>query len=424
MQRNETAIIEALHADLGRPPFETWMADVVTTVGESRHAMRNVAKWMRPTGRTVHPYHRWTRTWIQHDPRGTVLIIGPWNVPFFLTLGPLAGAVAAGNTVIVKPSELAPESSRLIAALVPQYLDGEAIRVVEGGADVTQRLIAEGLDRVLFTGGTGTGRKIMAGAAQHLTPVTLELGGKSPVVVAADADLAVAAKRITWIKLLNAGQVCVAPDYVLVHERVATAFSAHLRDAFSAFGAQHPHGVRIVNRPQFDRLTDYLNATEGTVVVGGESDRESLTFVPTVVEHPDPAEPLMTHEIFGPILPVVHVQDLDAAIDLIKARPKPLAAYLFTKSAAVREHFVREVSAGGIVVNHLLMQVATAKLPFGGVGGSGTGAYHGRWGFEEFSHRKLVQLQPTRTRRTAAAVLGRSSRRAGEAGALDRSEDA
>ncbi|MGH3531740.1 MAG: aldehyde dehydrogenase family protein, partial [Mycobacterium sp.] len=240
------------------------------------------------------------------------------------------------------------------------------------------------------------GRKVYEAAAPHLTPVTLELGGKSPCIVAADADIDVAAKRIAWTKLINSGQTCIAPDYVLADAKIRDELVDKITAAVTAFESGEPGGKPIVNRRHFDRLTSYLASTKGTVALGGASDASQVRIQPTVVVDPDPGEPLMTDEIFGPILPVVTVQSIDDAIHFVNSRPKPLAAYLFTKARAVRERVIKEVSAGGMVVNHLVFHFATARLPFGGVGASGIGAYHGRWGFEEFSHRKSVLTKPTR----------------------------
>ena len=336
------------------------------------------------------------RGWLEYEPYGTVLVIGAWNYPFYLTLGPAVGAIAAGNTVVLKPSEIAPASARLMAELVPRYLDSSVIAVVEGDGAVSQELIAQGFDRVFFTGGTEIGRKVYEGAAPHLTPVTLELGGKSPVIVAEDADIDIAAKRIAWIKLMNAGQTCVAPDYVLADAKIRDELVGKIGEAIKTFESNESRGMRIVNQRQFDRLTSSLAATKGTVALGGGSDAASLRLQPTVVVDPDPDEPLMKDEIFGPILPVVTVQSIDDAIKFVNSRPKPLAAYVFTKTKAIRERLIKDVPAGGMLVNHLGFQVLTAKLPFGGVGPSGMGAYHGKWGFEEFSHKKSVLTKPTR----------------------------
>ncbi|HZA12658.1 aldehyde dehydrogenase family protein [Mycobacterium sp.] len=396
MVDNESAIAAALATDLDRKPFEAWLADSATTAAEARYAAKHVGRWMRRRHRLLELAQLPGRGWIEYEPYGTVLIIGAWNYPFYLTLGPAVGAIAAGNTVVLKPSEIAPASSRLMAELVPRYLDDDAIAVVEGDGAVSQQLIAQGFDRVLFTGSSEIGRKVYEGAAPHLTPVTLELGGKSPVIVAADADIDVAAKRIAWIKLLNGGQTCVAPDYVLADAKIRDDLVNKINQSITRFGSDQPAGMRIVNQRQFDRLTGYLAETKGAVAVGGGSDRSELRLQPTVVVDPDPDEPLMRNEIFGPILPIITVESLDEAIKFVNARPKPLSAYLFTSTRAVRERVIKQVPAGGMLVNHLAFQVSTAKLPFGGVGASGMGAYHGRWGFEEFSHRKSVLTKPTR----------------------------
>ncbi len=396
MTDNEARIADALATDLGRKPFEAWLADIAPTAGEAKDAAKNVGKWMRRRYRLLELSQLPGRGWIEYEPYGTVLVIGAWNFPFVLTLGPVVGAIAAGNAVAIKPSEVAPASSALMAELVPKYLDSDAIAVIEGDGATSQELIAQGFDHLLFTGGTEVGRKVYEGAAKHLTPVTLELGGKSPVIVSADADIDVAAKRIAWTKLVNSGQICIAPDYVLADASIRDQLVDKIKSAIATFESDGPGGKRIVNERHFDRLTTSLAATKGSVVVGGGSDASSLSIEPTVVVDPDLDEPLMTDEIFGPILPVVTVENLDGAITFVNARPKPLAVYLFTRAKNVRERVVKEVPAGGMVVNHLLFHFATNKLPFGGVGPSGMGAYHGRFGFEEFSHRKSVVTKPTR----------------------------
>ena len=396
MEDNEAAISGALAADLDRGPVEAFLADIATTAAEAKYAAKNLRKWTRRRYTLLETPQLPGRGWVEYEPYGTVLIIGAWNYPFYLTLGPAAGAIAAGNTVIFKPSELAPASSRLMAELVPRYLDKDAFAVLEGDGAVSQGLIAQGLDRVMFTGGTEIGRKVYEAAAPHLTPCTLELGGKSPVVVAADADIDVAAKRIAWMKLLNAGQTCVAPDYVLADSTIRDELVDKIGAAITTFTADKPDGVRIVNQRQFDRISGYLSGGDGRVTVGGTCDASTLRIKPALVVDPDPDGPLMQNEIFGPVLPVLTVANLDEAIRFVNGRPKPLAAYLFTRSRAVRERFIKEVPAGGMLINHVAFQVSTARLPFGGVGASGMGAYHGRFGFEEFSHRKSVLTKPTR----------------------------
>jgi aldehyde dehydrogenase (NAD+) len=396
MTENEAAIAAALEQDLGRSPFEAWLADIASTAGEAKDAAKNVRKWMRRKYRLLEMSQLPGRGWIEYEPYGTVLVIGAWNFPFVLTLGPAVGAIAAGNTMVLKPSEVCPASSALMAELVPKYLDNDAIVVIEGDGSVSQELIAQGFDHICFTGGTEIGRKVYEGAAPHLTPVTLELGGKSPVIVSADADIDVAAKRIAWTKFINSGQICIAPDYVLADAKIRDQLVDKIKAAMTTFEAENPGGRRIVNQRHFDRLTASLAATKGDVVIGGGSDSSKISIQPTVVVDPDPAEPLMTDEIFGPILPVVTVQSLDDAIGFVNSRPKPLSAYLFTKTKSIRDRVIKEVSAGGMVINHLLFQFSTNKLPFGGVGPSGMGAYHGKFGFEQFSHKKTVMTKPTR----------------------------
>jgi aldehyde dehydrogenase (NAD+) len=397
MEENEDAIAKALADDLDRNAAEAFIADVATTASEAKYAAKKVRKWAKRKYLLLELPQLPGRGWVEYEPYGTVLIIGAWNYPFYLTLGPAVGAIAAGNAVVLKPSEIAAASSRLMAELVPRYLDNDAIAVVEGDGMVSQELIAQGLDRVRGTGGTEIGRKVYEGAAPHLTPVTLELGGKSPVIVAADADVDVAAKRIAWIKIMNAGQTCVAPDYVLADATIRDELVSKIGAALTKMRSEeNPGGMRIVNQRQFDRISSYLAGNDDKVIVGGKCDASTLRIQPTVVLDPDPEGPLMKNEIFGPLLPVVTVKSLDEAIRFVNARPKPLSAYLFTKSRETRERVIKEVPAGGMLVNHLAFQVSTAKLPFGGVGASGMGAYHGKWGFDEFSHRKSVLTKPTR----------------------------
>jgi aldehyde dehydrogenase (NAD+) len=396
MVDNEPAIAEALASDLGRSPFEAWLADIAGTATEARIAAKNVGKWAKRKHQRLELSQLPGRGWLEYEPYGTVLIIGAWNFPFALTIGPAIGAIAAGNTVVLKPSEVAPASAALMAELVPKYLDNDAIAVIEGDGACSQKLVEQGFDYLLFTGGTEIGRKVYETAAAQLTPVTLELGGKSPVIVTADADIDVAAKRIAWTKLINSGQICIAPDYVLAEQSIRDELVDKIKAAVTTFESENPGGKRIVNQRHFDRLTATLAATKGDVVIGGGSDASTISIQPTVVVDPDPGESLMTEEIFGPILPVVTVQSVDDAIKFVNSRPKPLAAYLFTKTKSVRDRVVSEVSAGGMVINHLLFHFATHNLPFGGVGPSGTGAYHGKFGFEEFSHRKSVLTKPTR----------------------------
>ncbi|RVW07428.1 aldehyde dehydrogenase family protein [Prescottella agglutinans] len=395
LDEREGEITRALAEDLGRDAFESWMLDILDTKLEAAYARKHVRRWMRSRPRPL-PLHQMPALgWVQYEPLGVVLIIGAWNVPLTITLGPLIAAVAAGNCAVIKPSELVPASSRVLARLLPEYLDAEAVAVVEGDGRATQTLLAQGLDHAVFTGGTEIGRKIMAGAAPHLTPLTLELGGKNPAIVMKDANLAVTARRIAWTKMFNSGQSCIAADYVLVERTVRDELVDRIVRSINEFQADPPgRGVRIINERQFDRLAGYLESTEATVARGGGSDRASLTIEPTVLVDPSLDEPVMREEIFGPILPVLAVDSLDEAIAFVNARPKPLAAHVFTKSTRTARRVLSEVSSGGAVVNHLVYQRVAPQLPFGGVGASGMGRYHGKWGFDELSHRKAVLVKP------------------------------
>lgn len=390
LTERETVIAQALAADLDRNAFDAWFGDIASTRGEISYARKHLRRWMRPKRVRLPLAQRPGRARVQYEPLGVVLVIGPWNYPVYLSLGPLVAALAAGNCVVLKPSELAPATSALLARLIPAYLDADAVKVVEGDGRTTQTLLSLGFDHALFTGGTEIGRKIMAGAAATLTPVTLELGGKSPAVVTADADLGIAARRIAWVKFMNSGQTCIAPDYVLVDASVRDAFVEQVRTAIREQGREAQHGLRIVNERQFDRLAGYLDVTKGEIALGGEIDRETLRISPTVLVDPDPDEPAMTEEIFGPILPVVSFRSVDEVPGFVNGRPKPLALYVFSRSSATARRLVDSIAAGGAVINHAALHCLVPALPFGGVGASGMGSYHGEWGFATLSHRKAV----------------------------------
>ena len=396
LDEREPEIAAALAEDLGRSPAEAWLGDVASSKGEAAYARKHVRKWMRRRRESLPLAQLPGRAWVQYDPLGVVLVIGPWNYPLYLSLAPLVAAVAAGNCAVIKPSELAPATSALLARLLPQYVDAEAVRVIEGDAATTQELLAAGFDHVLFTGGTEVGKKIMAAAAPTLTPVTLELGGKSPVIVTADADIDVAARRIAWVKLLNSGQTCIAPDYVLADHRIVAdlvdKIVANVRD-FRA-GEVDP-GLRIVNQRQFDRLVSLISTTDGKVVTGGRSDGATLRIEPTLIVDPSPSDPVMADEIFGPLLPVLTIESLDQAVQFVNSRPKPLALYVFASGQLGRD-LIDRIPSGGAVINHVAMHCLVPALPFGGVGASGMGAYHGKWGFDTLSHRRAVLSKPAR----------------------------
>lgn len=394
LSEREAEIANAIKSDLGRDAHEAWFGDVAPTLGEVRYAIKHLRRWTRPRRVPVPLAVMPGRAYYRYEPLGVVLIIGPWNYPFYLCLAPLVGALAAGNCAVLKPSENAPASSAAMADLIPRYLDPEAVRVVEGDAVTTQNLIDAKVDHVFFTGGTEIGRKVMQAAAAQLTPITLELGGKSPAIVTKDADVEIAARRIVFGKLLNSGQTCIAPDYVLVDEAVKERLVDHLVSNVAAMRAGEPAEQPIVNSRQANRLRRLLDEQPGKVVVGGESSGNAME--PTVVVDPDPESELMRSEIFGPILPVLGVGSLDEAIGFVNAGEKPLAAYVFSERKEDVDRVFAEVPSGGATGNHTLMHVMAPQLPFGGVGSSGIGAYHGKWGFETFSHRKSTLLMRSR----------------------------
>ncbi|RMG13325.1 MAG: aldehyde dehydrogenase family protein [Planctomycetota bacterium] len=397
-RREEARLLDALRADLGKPEFEAYTAEVGFLVGEVQHTLKHLRRWTRPEKVSTPLLNFKGRSAVHREPLGVVLIIGPWNYPIQLLLAPLVGALAAGNCALLKPSEVTPTCSALIAELVPNYLDADCVAVVEGGVPETTELLAQRFDSVFFTGSTRVGRIVYEAAAKHLTPVTLELGGKSPCIVDRDVDLEVAARRIVWGKFFNAGQTCVAPDYVLVdrvqEEALLDAMSRTIEAFYGSDPLESPDLARIVNERHFERLVAFF--ADGDVVVGGRSDRESLRIAPTILRGVSPDAPVMGEEIFGPVLPVLPVDSMREAIDFVRARPKPLALYVFARDRAVADRVLSETSSGGACVNDTVSHLVPPDLPFGGVGASGFGAYHGRATFETFSHRKSVFDRSTR----------------------------
>ncbi|MFJ7151376.1 aldehyde dehydrogenase family protein [Streptomyces sp. NPDC100445] len=387
----------ALHADLGKSSTEAYRTEIDFTVREIDHTLDHLDEWLRPEPAPV-PAHLGadTTAWTQYDPLGVVLVIAPWNYPAQLLLAPVVGALASGNAVVAKPSELAPATSAALAELIPAYLDTDAVAVVEGGVPETTALLAERFDHIFYTGNGAVGRVVLRAAAEHLTPVTLELGGKSPAFVDRGTDLDVVADRLARGKFLNAGQTCVAPDYVLTGPETAPALEAALVRAVEAlFGADpalSPEYGRIINERHFDRLSALLGS--GRVAVGGTRDRPARYIAPTVLADVDPGSPVMREEIFGPILPLVTVAGLDEAIAFINDRDKPLALYVFSESGATRGRIAAETSSGGLGHGLPLAHLTVSDLPFGGVGESGMGSYHGRYSLDTFSHRKAVLAKP------------------------------
>ncbi len=401
LEEREADLSRALFSDLRKPPVEAWTAEIGFTASEAAFAARRLRRWMRPRRvRTPLALQPGSST-IVPEPLGVALIISAWNYPLQLALSPLIGALAAGNAAVVKPSELAPNTSQVLADLLPLYLDTEAVAVVQGAVPETTALLAQRWDKIFYTGNGRVGRIVAAAAARNLTPVTLELGGKSPCIVDADVDMAVAARRIVWGKFLNAGQTCVAPDYVLVHRDREVELVAALGEAVRALFGEAPQQsrdyARIVSNRHFDRLAGMIagSAGNGAVAVGGGTDPTDRFIAPTVLTGVRPDAPIMGEEIFGPILPVLAVDDIDAAIAFVNKGDKPLALYLFSRSARNQRRVLAETSSGSAVINDTVLQLASPHLPFGGVGESGFGAYHGRHGFESFSHLRAVLRKPT-----------------------------
>ena len=392
MLKHEKALLEALAADLGKALPEAYLSEIGWVLNDIRHAIRHLKSWSRPRRRKT-PLVSWpARSMLYPEPVGLVLIMAPWNYPLQLLFSPFVAALAAGNVVALKPSEMTPNVSRVAAAIVRESFPSEYASVWEGDKSVAEALLAVRFDHVFFTGSTEIGRRVMAAAAAFPTPVTLELGGKSPCIVCADADLRVAARRIAWGKFMNAGQVCVAPDYVYVEKSVRNAFLGELKQAVRSFYGSKPGKIsqygRIVNEAHLERLQRYLQGQN--VFLGGAADSEARTMEPTVILDPSPSSPVMQEEIFGPILPVLAFDDLNAVLHEIRSRPDPLALYLFTRHRQVQDRVRLETVSGGMAINDVVIQIFGHAMPFGGVGESGIGAYHGKAGFDTFTHYRPV----------------------------------
>ena len=397
----EDKLIDALVADVGKPRIEAYTTEIAFTINEIDHTLKHLDAWNKPTKVKVPITFKPGSATLRPEPLGTVCIIAPWNYPVQLLFAPLVPALAAGNTAVLKPSEVTPSVSALIDELVPLYFNASTVAVVTGAVDETTALLEQRFDHIFYTGNGKVGRVVMRAAAEHLTPVTLELGGKSPAIVAADANIEVSAKRLAWAKFLNAGQTCVAPDYVLVDASVEDRFVTALADAVTTFYGADPRQsndyARIVNERHHDRLMKLLEAGGyDATVIGGTGDRGSRYIAPTVLAGVKPDAAVMDDEIFGPILPVLAVGDVDEAIRFVNDREKPLALYAFSSDEDTLEHVVANTSAGGVTLNHAIMHLAVPDLPFGGVGESGMGSYHGKAGFDTFSHAKAVLDKPTR----------------------------
>jgi aldehyde dehydrogenase (NAD+) len=392
IEAREELLAKALHADLRKSSYQAYATEIGLVLSELRHAARYLPAWMAPRPCRT-PLMAWpARGYTQPEPFGVACIVGPWNYPFQLVLSPLAGALAAGNCAVLKPSEFAPHTAAAIAQLVNGIFAEEYVALVQGGQDAAEALLRERFDTIFFTGSTKVGRGVMAAAARNLTPVTLELGGKCPCLVCSDAPLKVTARRIAWGKFMNAGQTCVAPDFVLADQRVIKPLVEELKATVTEFYGddpqKHPEYGRIINHRHFERLMGYLN--QGRIVHGGKGDAADLYLSPTVITEVGVDAPLMQEEIFGPILPVMGFGSLEEALAMLRDRPAPLALYLFTDDRALQERVLRQTRSGGACLNDTVMHMVGKNLPFGGLGESGVGAYHGQASFDCFSHRRSV----------------------------------
>ncbi len=390
VQDNSAALEEALKKDLNKHPCESFMCETGIVLAELGHHIRGLKKWMKEQRVPSPIYNFPSRSFRSPEPYGLTYIIGPWNYPAQLCLVPLIGAISAGNCAVIKPSVKAPETGRVIRELLASIFPEDYVCVVQGSREETAELLDMKWDYIFFTGSQAGGQQVLQAAAKHLTPVSLELGGKSPAIVDPTADLKLAARRIAFGKVLNAGQTCVAPDYLLIHESILEPFLEEYRKALEKFFPKGDRSdmVRIVSNQHFLRLTSYL--TDAQIPIGGTADSETLHIAPSVVTGLSPEDPVMQEEVFGPILPVLTWTDLDWCVDYIRAHDKPLALYIFSGDENIRRHLLDSCSFGGGCINDTVMHCASTHLPFGGVGGSGMGSYHGKKSFETFSHYRSI----------------------------------
>lgn len=392
LHSNENSILKALKKDLGKHEFEAYATEIGITLVELDKTIKKIHKWSRARKVKTPPFQYVAKSYIQPEPYGNVLVIAPWNYPVQLLLLPMIGAIAAGNTVLLKPSEYAIHTTSFLAKLINENFDKGLAHVIEGAVEETQLLLQQRFDYIFFTGSTKVGKIVYQHAAKHLTPVTLELGGKSPCIVDADTHLDFTAKRIVWGKFLNCGQTCIAPDYLLVDNKIKDAlmerFKYYIQKFYGNDVASSDSYGRIINELHFDRLTRQLES--GDVIVGGQHDKSALFIAPTLMENLDLDSDLMNEEIFGPILPVIGYNNLQEALDFIHSKEKPLAMYIFSKNNRKVEHILNSTSCGGATINDTIMHIVNDELPFGGVGASGIGAYHGKSSFDLFSNLKSV----------------------------------
>ena len=399
LENHQQEILKALSQDLGKPATEAFF-EIIAVKQEIKLAQKNLSNWMKTRQINVPVSLKPAQALVQPDPLGCILIIGPWNYPFSLTLQPLVGALAAGNTAVLKPSEHAPNVSNLIKKLIEEYFPPEIVQVFEGDGNIAADLMTRQFDHVFFTGGENIGKKVMEAASKNLTPVTLELGGKSPAVVIDGANLEVTAKRVIWGKSLNAGQTCIAPDHLLVEDKLFDSLISNLINSINDFYGNTPldskHLGSIINEKQFNRLNNLLTQAKknNQIIYGGDSNEKEKRISPTLIKIDNRNDPLMKEELFGPLLPILSIKNLDQAISDFKLLPKPLALYLFGGGEKDQGKLLSMTSSGGVCFNDVVLQAGIPELPFGGVGTSGMGKYHGKAGFDNFTHYKSVLKRP------------------------------
>ena len=395
LKKYESKFVKALYGDLHKPEMEAYATELDVSVEEINYVIENLGSWMEPDPVATPLFFQPGRSMTIYEPHGVSVIIGPWNYPIKNLIGPLIGALCAGNTAVIKPSEISPATSKVMSDMIADMFPAEYVTCVEGGVPETTELLKERFDYLLFTGGTEIGRIIYQAAAKHLTPVTLELGGKSPTVVDEKSDLKIATKRIVWAKFLNTGQTCIAPDHIYVHNSKKAEFISLAKKYIGEFwsdGQASKDLGRIISDRHFERISKMIT---GDVVVGGETDASNKYISPTVIDNVTPDHPAMLEEIFGPIMPVIGFDSIDEVIGNISSGEKPLALYVFTNSSNNKKRFVNETSSGVVLFNDLIVHAGHAGLPFGGIGNSGIGAYNGKIGFETFSHKKPVMYRST-----------------------------
>ena len=399
LENHQQEILKALSQDLGKPATEAFF-EIIAVKQEIKLAQKSLSNWMKTRQINVPVSLKPAQALVQPDPLGCILIIGPWNYPFSLTLQPLVGALAAGNTAVLKPSEHAPNVSNLIKKLIEEYFPPEIVQVFEGDGNIAADLMTRQFDHVFFTGGENIGKKVMEAASKNLTPVTLELGGKSPAVVIDGANLEVTAKRVIWGKSLNAGQTCIAPDHLLVEDKLFDSLISNLINSINDFYGNTPldskHLGSIINEKQFNRLNNLLTQAKknNQIIYGGDSNEKEKRISPTLIKIDNRNDPLMKEELFGPLLPILSIKNLDQAISDFKLLPKPLALYLFGGGEKEQGKVLSMTSSGGVCFNDVVLQAGIPELPFGGVGTSGMGKYHGKAGFDNFTHYKSVLKRP------------------------------